>query len=218
MSFEDNKVTLLNYNPFTVCVPTETRTYTFSPCYDYGRPTIVNVSFPDVEYINSRSNAFRNGLLFFLPEKQESIYKVLSIFDWKNILTNQEIEQIMLNPTVDGIKKLISVKDVSVFDRVYSIMTYLSNSEVDLSNRVIRVIRARHRELKRGIFNTQIEVQENILDTKKENVDALKKQNELLMNELKELKKQVSALTTSKRNTTTAKSTGRKVGRPKSTK
>lgn len=189
MSLKDNKVTLLNYNPFIVSVPTETRTYMLDPCYDYDVPTLVNVSFSDVEYVNSRSNAFRTGLLFFKPEQQEELYKELSIFDWKNIITNKEIENILMNPSMEGLQKILDIKDEITFERVYCILVHLENSNVDLSNRVIKVIDARQKEFKRGKIKTEIVLQERVTKSVNmtDDVDSLKKQNETMAKQLENM-------------------------------
>jgi len=190
MSFRDDKIALLNYNPFAVHAVTETRTYVIDPCLNENIPTFVNVSFSDVEYINSQSNAFRTGLLFFKDNQKEEIYKELSIFDWKDILTNKEIKDIMLNPTMDGLKKLLNVKDVVTFDRIYATLVSLQNSNsYDLSNRVIKVIEARQKEIRRRMFNTQIILQER--DTapakKSEDVSELKAQNAEMAKKLEDM-------------------------------
>jgi hypothetical protein len=228
MSFRDDKIALLNYNPFAVHAVTETRTYVIDPCLNENIPTFVNVSFSDVEYINSQSNAFRTGLLFFKDNQKEEIYKELSIFDWKDILTNKEIKDIMLNPTMDGLKKLLNVKDVVTFDRIYAILVSLQNSNsYDLSNRVIKVIEARQKEIRRKIFNTQIILQER--DTapakKLEDVSELKAQNAEMAKKLEDMqnmmaefmKAQQSNKKTSDVETTTIEEP-KKVGRSKSTK
>lgn len=179
MALKDNKITLLNYNPFTVIIPSETRTYVLDPCYDYNIPKLINVSHSDVEYMNSHSDVFRNGTVFFEKDKQEEIYKDLSIFDWKDILTNQAIENILLSPTLDGLQRLIDVKDDPTFNRIYSILVHLKNSNrYDLSSRVIKVIEARRKELHRGIYTTQIVLQERTIkpNSTSDDVNALKKQ------------------------------------------
>ena len=76
----DNKITVLNYNECYVISPASTRTYTFEPA-DEGIPTLDTLPFSDIEFVNSHSNAFRTGLLFFKEDQQEEIYKELKIFD-----------------------------------------------------------------------------------------------------------------------------------------
>lgn len=196
MSLKDNKVTLLNYNPFIVSVPTETRTYMLDPCYDYNVPTLVNVSFLDVEYVNSRSNAFRTGLLFFKSEQQEELYKELSIFDWKNIITNKEIENVLMNPSMEGLQRILDIKDEVTFERVYCILVHLENSNVDLSNRVIKVIDARQKEFKRGKIKTEIVLQERVTKSVNvtDDVDSLKKQNETMAKQLENMQTMMAEL------------------------
>jgi len=175
----DNKITVLNYNEFYVISPASTRTYTFEPA-DEGIPTLDTLPFSDIEFVNSHSNAFRTGLLFFKEDQQEEIYKELKIFDWKDILTNQQIEDILLNPTIEGLQKIINITDDTTFERVRGILVKIKNSNsYDLSNRVINVIEARHKEIQRRIMKTQIVLQAR--DVKNNNigseeVDSLKTQ------------------------------------------
>ena len=175
----DNKITVLNYNEFYVISPASTRTYTFEPA-DEGIPTLDTLPFSDIEFINSHSNAFRTGLLFFKEDHQEEVYKELKIFDWKDILTNQQIEDILLNPTIEGLQKIINITDDTTFERVRGILVKIKNSNsYDLSNRVINVIEARHKEIQRRIMKTQIVLQARDVKTNNigsEEVDSLKTQ------------------------------------------
>jgi len=179
----DNKITVLNYNEFYVISPASTRTYTFEPA-DEGVPTLDTLPFSDIEFINSHSNAFRTGLLFFKEDQQEYVYKELKIFDWKDILTNKKIEDILLNPTIEGLQKIINITDDTTFERVRGILVKIKNSNsYDLSNRVINVIEARHKELQRRIAKTQIVLQPR-------DVSSSKIENE----EVKDLKTQLAEM------------------------
>ena len=108
----------------------------------------------------------------------------MKIFDWKDILTNKEIEDILLNPTLEGLQKLINISDDSTFERVRGILVKIKNSNsYDLSNRVINVIEARHKELQRRIAKTQIVLQPR-------DVSSSKIENE----EVKDLKTQLAEM------------------------
>lgn len=207
MSYKEDKITLLNYNPFIVTVPTETHTYVLDPCYDYSIPTLINVSFADVEYINSHSGAFRTGLLRFKSDVEAELYKELSIFNWQNIITNQEIQDILLHPTIDGLHKLLDVQDKSTFDRMYCILVSLKNSDVDLSNRVIKVINARQKEFKRGIRKTNIVLRKCVVEPTQSYETVLKKQNQQLTKQLADMQAKLDTL--SKDKSTTTKNTRR---------
>ena len=71
----------------------------------------------EIRYANN-FNAFRNGMLFFEESKAEDVYNILGIKDWKNILTNKDIREIILHPTYEGLEKLIAIKDSAMFERV----------------------------------------------------------------------------------------------------
>lgn len=184
----DNKIVVLNYNEFSVIAPASSRTYTFEPAVD-GIPSLNPMPFSDVEFINSQSNAFRTGLLFFKKEQEEEIYNELKIFNWKEILTNKEIENILLNPTMEGLQKIINITDDSTFERVRGILVKIKNSNsYDLSNRVINVIEARHKELQRRITKTQIVLQAR--DVSSSNIESEEVND--LKNQLAEMKKMMA--------------------------
>lgn len=191
MSIVNEKITVLNYNNFVVTMPTETRTYVLEPCEDEDNPVIVSVSISDLEYINSRSNAIRSGLILFKPEQQQEVYKTLSIFDWEDILSNKEIKNIILNPTIDGLHKIIGIRDIVTFERVRSIITSMKNTNsYDISNRVINIINSRYIELRRNIINSQIILQSKdaVSKVEVEDVENIKAQNVEMSKQLEEMK------------------------------
>jgi len=79
MSIRDKAITLQNYNPFTVFIPTQTgRTFKLEPCVE-DIPTLVTVQFSDCEYVNGQSSAFRTGLLIpkLNEEENKEFYEAL---------------------------------------------------------------------------------------------------------------------------------------------
>ena len=78
------------------------------------------------KYINSNTNGIKTGLIRFEKDKEEEIYKELGI-NPDTIIKNEDIENILLNPTEDGLDKLISIKDDSIIKRIKCIFVRLKN-------------------------------------------------------------------------------------------
>lgn len=214
-----------NYNNSYVYAVSNIQTYEFAPAKD-GVPTVCYISFPEIVYINSISSCFRTGLLMFSDEMQEEVYKEIQFADWKSIITNQQIKNILLNPTKDGLEELVSITNESIFNRVKSVLVELKNSNADdVSNRVIKVIDARWNEIKRGIFKSQIHINFKNDDisnnSQKVELENVKSQNAALLERIANMEKMieqlssketVSAETTESNNT--VEETPKKVGRP----
>lgn len=220
MSIRENMaVPVYNYNNSYVYAVSNIQTYEFIPAKD-GIPTVCYISFPEIVYINSISDCFRTGLLMFSEEMQEEAYKEIQFADWKSIITNQQIKDILLNPTKDGLEKLISITNESIFNRVKSILVELKNSNADdISNRVIKVIDARWNEIRRGIFKSQIHINfknDNATNnSEKAELEDVKSQNAMLLKEIADMKKIIEQLSNKQTESTeTTKEEPKKVGRP----
>lgn len=220
MSIRENMaVPVYNYNNSYVYAVSNIQTYEFIPAKD-GIPTVCYISFPEIVYINSISDCFRTGLLMFSEEMQEEAYKEIQFADWKSIITNQQIKDILLNPTKDGLEKLISITNESIFNRVKSILVELKNSNADdISNRVIKVIDARWNEIRRGIFKSQIHINfknDNVTNnSEKAELEDVKSQNAMLLKEIADMKKIIEQLNNKQAEPTeTTKEESKKVGRP----
>lgn len=224
MSIRENMaVPVYNYNNSYVYAVSNIQTYEFIPAKD-GIPTVCYISFPEIVYINSISDCFRTGLLMFSEEMQEEAYKEIQFADWKSIITNQQIKDILLNPTKDGLEKLISITNESIFNRVKSILVELKNSNADdISNRVIKVIDARWNEIRRGIFKSQIHINfknDNVTNNSdKAELEDVKSQNAMLLKEISDMKKIIEQLSNKQTESTeTTKEEPKKVGRPPKSK
>ena len=199
MSIRENMtVPVYNYNNSYVYAVSNIQTYEFIPAKD-GIPTVCYISFPEIVYINSISDCFRTGLLMFSEEMQEEVYKEIQFADWKSIITNQQIKNILLNPTKEGLEKLIAITNESIFNRVKSVLVELKNSNADdVSNRVIKVIDTRWNEIRRGVFKSQIHINfknDNISnDTQKAELENVKSQNAMLLDQIAEMKKMIEQL------------------------
>lgn len=217
MSIKENvSIPVYNYNESNICIPTNISTHILPPAVD-GTPSVDYLSFAEINYINGISDCFRTGLVRFDDNDKEEIYSALGVTSWQDILTNDEIRDILLNPTIDGLQKIIDVTNASIFDRIRTIFVSLKeNTDNDISNRVIKIMETRELEFKRGIYKTQIVLKPKDIPEKavsNNEITAIKEQNAMLMAQIAEMQKMITSL---KNDKTEAPSTGttKKVGRP----
>ena len=191
MALKDSAfVKVYNYNPFILSVGDKM----LEPCYNYDEPTYDSISVDQLQYINSNSNAVRNGLVRFDKNEEDDIYAELGV-DKSRIIKNEEIDDIILNPTQEKLQKLLDIVDPSVFDRVVTIhQGLISSGAYDISNRVTMVIEERQKEFRRNILTTQIKLTK--VEPKKVDaeVEEVKKQNEDLQAQLNQMQEMMAQL------------------------
>ena len=104
MTLDKDNILVLSYNENKICVSGANENYIFNP--SNGIDPIINVmTLKDLQFINSSTNLFKTGWLTFQDEEKEDIFKELRIRDWKLILTNENIKDILLNPSIEGLQK-----------------------------------------------------------------------------------------------------------------
>ena len=167
---------VLNYDTSPIAVTTR-HTNELIPAGDDDNPTGVPFSLDDISYINSTTKVFKIGRLFFEEEYQEEIYDELRIRDWKDIMTNREIYDIILNPTVENLERVIAIDDPMYFDRIYGAYIGLVNTGVDISLNVSNVLKARRKEFASNKRKSAIELRAKEEETKVDpQVEAMQKQ------------------------------------------
>ena len=163
------------------------------------------LSVDEIVQINSNSNVFKMGLLWFEEEFQEDLYKECRIRNWKDILTDSEIEDMILHPTLEKLERLLSIEKEQYFERCYGIYIGLKNSNHSIKKNVENVMLTRRKELRNRKYKT------GILLTKKEtpvvSEEVLKEtqeQNAKLTQEVDELKAMVAQLLAAQQNSAPA--------------
>ena len=232
MAIKDMKtINVLNYNQNIVIVSTKHDSYTIEPAINSENPTSLPLSLDEILYINGNSAAFKTGILRFPEEIEKEMYEdYLRIPNWEDLLTIQDIEKIILHPTIEGLTKIINIKDTGMFDRVRGVFVRLKNTnDDDISLRVEKIIQARLDELRRGVRNTEIiiKAKDTVAPIATEEVDELKEQNKLLQEQMANMQKMMEQMMSMQTNTTpsaekenTDKEEGKvakKPGRPKKT-
>ena len=193
-------------------------------------PFVYPFTMMELQQIANSSNILQTGWLRPTKENEEFIYETLRIQNWRDILTEEEIENIILHPTVEGLNRLLAIKDSLYFERVYGAYVGLKNVNAPIAANIERLIKGRYHELQKGKLTTEFVVQAKdipVADTFTGNednsgeIDALK---DAIANQAKlieELKRQLEAKSaavepvekkpapkTVKRKTTTKKTTG----------
>ena len=228
MALDKDNILVLSYNENKVCVNGANEAYNFNP--SNGIDPVINImSLKDLQFINSNTGLIKTGWLTFQEDEKEEIFKELHIRDWENILTNEMIKDIMLNPSMEGLQKLIDITDEVYFDRVRIILHILITDGEDISSRVKNIVDARYKELVRKQRKTSIVLSQKDISVSNSKAKELEAQNAELKSQLEEMQKMMSQLmemqkqnniTTTesvKSTTTTASSstTKKTVGRPK---
>ena len=205
--WDKNKTYLvLNYNGSPVAVSTRHESYII-PGGSSESPSSMPLSVDEIVQINSNSNVFKMGLLWFEEEVQEELYKECRIRNWENILRDKEIEDIILHPTLEKLERLLSIENEQYFERCYGIYIGLKNSNHSIKQNVENVMLARRKELRNRKYKTGILLTKK--DTPYVSEEVLKEtqeQNIKLTQEVDELKAMVAQLLAAKQNsdTTTA--------------
>lgn len=146
-----------NYHRSRVAVSTKNVSYLFeggtkdSP---FGLP----MTFEEIATVNMNGVAFKAGLLFFDPRDQEDIYKELRIVNWRDILKDEDIEDIILHPTAEGYQKIINIDNDTYFDRVYGILFGLQSVFADIPVQSKVIIEARKNEIENHKRKSEIKI------------------------------------------------------------
>ena len=220
---ETEKISVLNYNENRVSlVVSPDKSYSFDPSEDGVTPCVIPMTIDEIRYANN-SGAFKNGFLFFDKAKEKDVYEVLNITDWKNILHNDDIKEIILHPTYEGLQRLISIKNSAAFERVRTAYQKLNNEGThDISVRVEQIIKTRYKELLNRQVNTSIVLTKKDVPERinSEEVNELKAQNEAMQKQMEQMQKlieQMMAAQTNLENKEEEKPEPKKAGRPKKT-
>jgi len=160
---DSTMIDVLNYSDSTVVLATHLNPngYTIEGVREEGDPVIETISFGEIRQANSKTNAFKTGILRFQKEYEQAIYERLGIKNWKNLLSWEEIRKIILNPTpsADDYQKIIAITDSADFERVRGEYIMLKNTKLyDLSSRLGEIISKRYEELKAGKTRSSITI------------------------------------------------------------
>lgn len=156
-------------------------------------------TFDEILQINSSSPVFKIGLLRFEKEFEEDLYEELRIRDWKDILTDEELEDIILHPTIETLSKILAIENELYFERAYGVYIGLKNASYPITKNVETVMAARRKEFKNKKYKTTISLE------KKKDEDVVReaalaeevKKREALEEKLASMEAMIAKLTSS---------------------
>ncbi len=214
---ETEKISVLNYNENRVSlVVSPDKSYSFDPSVDGVTPCVILMTLDEIKYANN-SGVFKNGMLFFDEKQEAELYDILNITNWRDILKNSDIREIILHPTYEGLEKLISIKNGAAFERVRAIYQKLTVEGVhDISVRVEQIIRTRYKELLNRQVNTSIVLTKKDIPDRlsPDEVSELKTQNASMQKQIAQMQEMIEQMMASKNSDDEQK---KSPGRPKKT-
>ena len=189
-------INVLNYNDNSVCIKTRLKEY-LCPQRENGQPSVTPLEFSEIEELNSASPCFKMGLLFFEESRQEEVYESLRIADWKDILKNEDIRDIILNPTYENMSKILKIENVAYFERVRGVLNSLQNSgEYDISIRVARIIDERYKEIRSRKYKTRIVLSQKTHSSgySADEIAAIRNENKVLKSQLDKMQESMNLI------------------------
>lgn len=124
------------------------------------QPAMYPFTLSELQQIASSSPAIQVGYLRPAKEDAKFVYETLRIRNWQDILTEEDIEQMILHPTVEGLTQLINIKDAFYFERIYGVFIGLKNVNAPIADNVSRLLKGRYKELQKGKINTDYIIKE----------------------------------------------------------
>lgn len=124
------------------------------------QPAMYPFTLSELQQIASSSPAIQVGYLRPAKEDAKFVYETLRIRSWQDILTEEDIEQMILHPTVEGLTQLINIKDAFYFERIYGVFIGLKNVNAPIADNVSRLLKGRYKELQKGKINTDYIIKE----------------------------------------------------------
>ena len=106
-------ITVLNYNENEVFVDSSKEHYKFNASRDGVTPTMQNIPISELQYICSNTDVIVTGWLTFDEDEKDEIYTALRLPNWREILTNEDISNILTNPTMEGLQRIIDITNLT---------------------------------------------------------------------------------------------------------
>lgn len=189
-------ITVLNYNENDVFVDSSKEHYKFNASRDGINPTMQDIPISELQYICSNTDIFVTGWLTFNEDEKEEIFTALRVPNWRNILTNEDIKEILTNPTMEGLQRILDITSITYFDRVRIVMFKLLSEGIDISSKVKNVVDRRYDELQKRQRITSIVLNPRVEEKKvsNEQVKELSEQNVKLQEQIEQMKQMMEKL------------------------
>lgn len=189
-------ITVLNYNENDVFVDSSKEHYKFNASRDGINPTMQDIPINELQYICSNTDILVTGWLTFNEDEKEEIFTALRVPNWRDILTNEDIREILTNPTMEGLQRILDITSITYFDRVRIVMFKLLSAGIDISSKVKNVVDRRYDELQKRQRITSIVLNPRVEEKKvsNEQVKELSEQNVKLQEQIEQMKQMMEKL------------------------
>lgn len=189
-------ITVLNYNENDVFVDSSKEHYKFNASRDGINPTMQDIPINELQYICSNTDILVTGWLTFNEDEKEEIFTALRVPNWRDILTNEDIREILTNPTMEGLQRILDITSITYFDRVRIVMFKLLSEGIDISSKVKNVVDRRYDELQKRQRITSIVLNPRVEEKKvsNEQVKELSEQNLKLQEQIEQMKQMMEKL------------------------
>ena len=147
------------------------------------QPYRLPLTIEEIRAINNVTNAFRIGRIWFEDADAETIYDDLRIANWRDILTDEQIEDIIAELDYEGFKKILAIQDEGYFERIRGVYIGMKNAGISISSKADNIIKARHEEFRKKQRTTKIIISEQDISqnaVKPKEVDALRAEIEMM--------------------------------------
>ena len=191
---DTQNINVLNYNENEVFVDSSKEHYKFNASRDGKTPSIIPMTLSELQNICSNTDIIVTGWLTFDDDVKEEVFKELRIPNWKDILTNKDIENILTHPTLEGLQRIIDIENQTYFDRVRIIMFKLIKNGIDVTTKVSRIVEQRYDELRKRQRVSSITLTKKDTHVSSDEVKALSEQNASLQSQLDEMKKMMEQM------------------------
>ncbi|MFC0903862.1 hypothetical protein ACFHWD_04050 [Clostridium sp. MT-14] len=239
MNLLNGKVRVYNYRNSSVGFPSNVlKKGNFISGKDKDKEyTMKRILWEDIEEENANSDIFRTGMLRFHPDEEDEIYKKLGIEDRENILADEDIVKVLLNDSMDNLKRINNIKSFSLITRMKSMLFNLERVGKSAPIDIINVINDRYDSLRnqgkkneKGYLDSLLEKQKkanneneltsmikklseefnNLKQEKQKSEQETKKSLTDLLKIVQDLKKENAELKNNKGKRTTAKASSEK--------
>lgn len=153
---ETKHFSVLNYNDNCVCINIAPGKTIKIDASAYGEPTTVPLTLDEIKFANN-GYSFKTGALEFSEDMEDVLYEELRI-DKDKVLKLNEIREILIHPTKDGLLKILSIISLSDFDRVRGQFQALKSEGYKLTLDMADIIERRTKELFKNQIKSNIQI------------------------------------------------------------
>lgn len=157
---DTKSVKVLNWGRSPVALKGLNREYLIEAASD-DRAAFVLMSLEDVDYINSHTPVFRNGIVTFEECDYAEVHERIGNLDVVNTsFDTARIRDMILHPTYEKMAIILGITSIAVMERFRGeLRRILAKGVEPVSGNVTRLINERFREVNNGLSTSRITLQ-----------------------------------------------------------